>query len=30
MHYQKALKEYTKYRKLKNDFLFIGLDNKNR
>ena len=30
MHYQKALKEYTKYRKLKNDFFFIGLDNKNR
>lgn len=30
MHYQKILKEYTKYKEIKNDFLFVGFDNKNR
>lgn len=30
LHYESDLKEFTKERPLNNDFLFVGLDNKNR
>jgi site-specific recombinase XerD len=30
LHYESDLKEFTKDRPVENDFLFIGLDNKNR